>query len=126
VYAFRASDGAVLWHSQQNSGQKDEMLAMDDCALYVWQFTLVNGQPETNNHLIALNLGDGSRRWQYDLPDAIATVTLHDGVIYGAWATTILDSHIPHGQTFALNASDGSLCWAFDDHQIALAWVVGG
>jgi outer membrane protein assembly factor BamB len=127
VYALRASDGAVLWRSQQNSSQRDELLALDNSALYVWQYTYVNGQQQqTNNHLLALNLSDGARRWHYDVPGAIQAVTSHDGVIYGAWAARQAGSLIPHGQTFALNAGDGSLRWTYTDNQIALTWLVAG
>lgn len=113
VYAVRARDGAILWHSQVVAGQvvvnqgivygrssdMTQLLALrasDGAAL--WRTSLGGGLVSTpalvgdtlyattlTGDVAALRMADGSIRWEERLADSIAgAVAVSDGAVYAA------------------------------------------
>ena len=105
VYAFTAKDGHKLWAVQLSSEVLTPVVAVDGHLLV----------QTVDGHLWALDPKDGKVQWTFSVNEpslilrAVATPTVHDGVVYAGFAD---------GTVVALSLSSGAELWRA---QVALA-----
>lgn len=98
VYAFTAKDGHKLWAVQLSSEVLTPVVAADGHLLV----------QTVDGHLWALDPKDGKVQWTFSMNEpslilrAVATPTVHDGVVYAGFAD---------GTVVALSLSSGAELW---------------
>lgn len=115
LFAFRASDGAVLWHAQA---------AKPAAFLYLVSNPVSDGASvyigSIDHHVYCYNASDGSVRWKtLTRGKVVSTPALVDGVVY----VGSTDNYV-----YALNAHDGSVKWKYRTGDAVNSWpaVVDG
>jgi outer membrane protein assembly factor BamB len=104
VYALNAADGSEIWQANVGSGtdHTDNSPAVANGMVYVG----------ARNGYYAFNATDGSQIWFFASPYSARQVT---GYFYSSPAVVgnVVYCCYCDGYTFALNASDGSIVWAY-------------
>jgi outer membrane protein assembly factor BamB len=104
-YALNASDGSVQWRFP--SGTDNTAMggvAVDSDTVYLEANAATGLQVYSANTIFALNIKDGSARWQTPLQGtALISAVLDSGTLYTSSGG---------GRLFALNTQDGSVVWA--------------
>ena len=104
-YALNASDGSVQWRfpgGTDNTAMGG--VAVDNDTVYLEANTATGLQVYTANTVFALNINDGSTRWQTTLQGvALSAAYLDSGTLYVSSGG---------GHIFAFNTQDGSVVWA--------------
>jgi outer membrane protein assembly factor BamB len=93
VIAMRAADGQQLWRQSLGVGPRSHAVAGDNDALY---FTLADGR------VVSLNLSDGSKRWEQQLPKMLSEPASAQGRLFVGSTDNFF---------YALDADDGTLQW---------------
>jgi outer membrane protein assembly factor BamB len=102
VYALRASDGKLLWHSQ--TGSIPYLVMLGDGGAYV---------ATANGAIYALDVSNGSVKWHVSVGDSKALMQVADDVLYIS-AYRVSSKSAAGGKLIALNTSDGSVKWRYD------------
>lgn len=105
-YALNASDGSVQWRFPSGSANTamGTIISVDSDTVYLEANTATGLQVYNANAIFALNIRDGSTRWQTTLQgNGLLNIILDSGTVY----TSATGGHV-----FALNTRDGSVLWA--------------
>lgn len=107
VYAFRASDGMVLWSRQITA--HTNVYAVVNGVVYVNADDITKDHPDGNEYVYALDAKTGEPLWHFDKGGISVTGGVSDGLVY------VLNQGNQADRTlYALNASDGSVAWTFE------------
>lgn len=107
VYAFRASDGKLLWHQQ--TGGIPSAIKVADGGVYV---TTLNG------NVLGLNASTGAVRWHVSVGSALTFIQVAGGLVYlNIYPNT--SKNPAGGKVLALSATNGAEKWHVDLHGTA-------